>query len=275
MGEQCTPSDKELARKVDELGELTEKEIIRAERNSGVVSSKVREIQMQNFLRKKEQKEQREKELREGLQLYKNAKYEAALEKFELVLGSKPEPNEAAVASYNVACCYSKLNQGIRFLNDPWRLNVALTRAHYGIVILGNPKVLSKQPLWDSLLTHYKVHSEGKYVVDIDKNIDITKFTPSTRVALRNDSYVIRAGRVVLVLLLAVIFCTSKALSNQLEVLVCLILLMVCKLLGVHGLSLDSLLVLLLSSAGFPGQWSCLAFSLVISGLVLGPTVGL
>lgn len=49
------------------------------------------------------------------------------------------------------------LYQGIGFLNDPRRLNVALTRARYGIVILGNPKVLSKQPLWNSLLTHYKV----------------------------------------------------------------------------------------------------------------------
>lgn len=49
------------------------------------------------------------------------------------------------------------LFQGIGFLNDPRRLNVALTRARYGIVILGNPKVLSKQPLWNSLLTHYKV----------------------------------------------------------------------------------------------------------------------
>ena len=36
-----------------------------------------------------------------------------------------------------------------------------------------------------------QVHPERKYVVDIDKNIDITKITPSTRVALRNDSYVI------------------------------------------------------------------------------------
>ena len=35
-----------------------------------------------------------------------------------------------------------------------------------------------------------QVHLERKYVVDIDKNIDITKITPSTRVALRNDSYV-------------------------------------------------------------------------------------
>jgi 26S proteasome regulatory subunit T6 len=34
-----------------------------------------------------------------------------------------------------------------------------------------------------------KVHPEGKYVVDIDKDIDISKITPGVRVALRNDSY--------------------------------------------------------------------------------------
>ena len=34
-----------------------------------------------------------------------------------------------------------------------------------------------------------KVHPEGKYVVDIDKDIDISKVTPGVRVALRNDSY--------------------------------------------------------------------------------------
>ena len=36
-----------------------------------------------------------------------------------------------------------------------------------------------------------KVNPEGKYVVDVDKSIDITKCTPNTRVALRNDSYVL------------------------------------------------------------------------------------
>ncbi|XVE60100.1 hypothetical protein DITRI_Ditri05aG0099900 [Diplodiscus trichospermus] len=107
--------------KVDDGGELTEKEIIRAERNSGVISNRVREIQMQNYMRKKEQKERRAMELREGLQLYRSGKYEQALEKFESVLGSKPEPDEASVASYNVACCYSKLNQiqaGLSALED-------------------------------------------------------------------------------------------------------------------------------------------------------------
>ena len=34
-----------------------------------------------------------------------------------------------------------------------------------------------------------KVNPEGKYVVDLDKDIDINKCTPNTRVALRNDSY--------------------------------------------------------------------------------------
>ncbi|MQM11779.1 hypothetical protein Taro_044690 [Colocasia esculenta] len=107
--------------KLDDGGELTEKEIIRAERNSGFISNRVREIQLQNYQRKVEQKGRREQELREGLRLYKNAKYEEALEKFESVLGSKPEPDEASVASYNVACCYSKLNQvqaGLSALED-------------------------------------------------------------------------------------------------------------------------------------------------------------
>ena len=34
-----------------------------------------------------------------------------------------------------------------------------------------------------------KVNPEGKYVVELDKDIDPTKITPMTRVALRNDSY--------------------------------------------------------------------------------------
>lgn len=62
-----------------------------------------------------------------------------------------------------MSCVRSNEHQGIGFLNDPRRLNVALTRARYGIIIVGNPKVLSKQPLWNHLLTFYK---ENKVLVE-------------------------------------------------------------------------------------------------------------
>lgn len=58
-----------------------------------------------------------------------------------------------------LSCVRSNEHQGIGFLSDPRRLNVALTRARYGVVILGNPRVLSKQPLWNSLLNYFKEHS--------------------------------------------------------------------------------------------------------------------
>ena len=62
-----------------------------------------------------------------------------------------------------LSCVRSNEKQGIGFLNDPRRLNVALTRAKYGVVILGNPKVLAKQPLWNNLLVHFK---EGECLVE-------------------------------------------------------------------------------------------------------------
>ncbi|XP_022697814.1 regulator of nonsense transcripts 1-like isoform X2 [Varroa jacobsoni] len=58
-----------------------------------------------------------------------------------------------------MSCVRSNEHQGIGFLNDPRRLNVALTRARFGLIIVGNPKVLAKQPLWNHLLAFYKDNS--------------------------------------------------------------------------------------------------------------------
>ncbi|XP_057466732.1 26S proteasome regulatory subunit 8 homolog A-like [Actinidia eriantha] len=72
------------------------------------------------------------------------------------------------------------LNSKVRMLKEELQL-LQEPGSYVGEVVkvMGKSKVL------------VKVHPEGKYVVDIDKNIDITKLTPSSRVALRNDSYVL------------------------------------------------------------------------------------
>ncbi|KAM7537063.1 hypothetical protein Aperf_G00000067545 [Anoplocephala perfoliata] len=55
-----------------------------------------------------------------------------------------------------LSCVRANENQGIGFLNDPRRLNVALTRARFGLIVVGNPKALSRKPLWNQLLHYYK-----------------------------------------------------------------------------------------------------------------------
>jgi regulator of nonsense transcripts 1 len=55
-----------------------------------------------------------------------------------------------------VSCVRSNEHLGIGFLTNAKRLNVALTRAKYGLVVVGNPKMLSKHPLWYQLLMTFK-----------------------------------------------------------------------------------------------------------------------
>ncbi|GAM24375.1 hypothetical protein SAMD00019534_075500 [Acytostelium subglobosum LB1] len=55
-----------------------------------------------------------------------------------------------------LSCVRSNEYQGIGFLQDPRRLNVALTRARYGLIICGNAKVLSRDQLWNNLICHIK-----------------------------------------------------------------------------------------------------------------------
>jgi len=72
----------------------------------------------------------------------------------------------------------NELNAKVRFIREEIQL-LQEAGSYVGEVIkpMGKTKVL------------VKVHPEGKYVVDLDKKIDITKLTPNTRVALKNDSY--------------------------------------------------------------------------------------
>ncbi|CUI14807.1 Hypothetical protein, putative [Bodo saltans] len=55
-----------------------------------------------------------------------------------------------------LTCVRSNDQQGIGFLSDWRRLNVALTRARRGVMIIGNARVLSRHALWHDLLTHFQ-----------------------------------------------------------------------------------------------------------------------
>ena len=60
-------------------------------------------------------------------------------------------------------CARSNEHQGIGFLNDARCLNVALTRAKYGVIIIGNAKVLSRVSTnrFSSLLLFVLLHSSS------------------------------------------------------------------------------------------------------------------
>merc|ERR1712060_643336 len=74
----------------------------------------------------------------------------------------------------------NELNSRVRLLKEELQL-LQEPGSYVGEVVkvMGKKKVL------------VKVHPEGKYVVDVDKSIDINDVITGARVALRNDSYVL------------------------------------------------------------------------------------
>jgi len=72
----------------------------------------------------------------------------------------------------------NELNAKVRLLREELQV-LQEPGSHVGEVV----KVMAK----DKILV--KVHPEGKYVVELDKGVDIALIKPNLRVALRNDSY--------------------------------------------------------------------------------------
>ncbi|KAH8549156.1 26S protease regulatory subunit 8 [Umbelopsis sp. PMI_123] len=98
--------------------------------------------------------------------------YQAKIEECELTINEKTQNLRRLEAQRNA------LNAKVRLLREELQL-LQEPGSYVGEVVkvMGKTKVL------------VKVHPEGKYVVDIGSDIDISTLTPTVRVALRNDSY--------------------------------------------------------------------------------------
>ena len=105
-----------------------------------------------------------------GVQSY----YMGKIEELEAVFREKAQNLRRLEAQRN------ELNGKVRLLREELQL-LQEPGSYVGEVVkaMGKNKVL------------VKVNPEGKYVVDLDKNIDATEIKPNLRVALRNDSYVL------------------------------------------------------------------------------------
>ncbi|KAL7714146.1 Upf1 domain-containing protein [Entamoeba marina] len=75
----------------------------------------------------------------------------------------------------------SNSKKGVGFLQDPNRLNVALTRAKYGCIVVGNPSTLQHALIWKAFMKHCE---ENNCVVVIDKK---TKILTKTSLGINTD----------------------------------------------------------------------------------------
>ncbi|KAF5380699.1 hypothetical protein D9757_007031 [Collybiopsis confluens] len=105
-----------------------------------------------------------------GIKAYYQAKIEAA----ELTINQKTQNLRRLEAQRNA------LNARVRLLREELQL-LHEPGSYVGEVVkvMGKNKVL------------VKVQPEGKYIVDLDSEIDINSLTPNLRIALRSDSYTI------------------------------------------------------------------------------------
>ena len=98
--------------------------------------------------------------------------YQAKIDELEVIVRERTQNLRRLEAQRN------ELNSKVRLLREELSL-LQEPGSYVGeiVAIMGRKKVL------------VKVHPEGKYVVDIDKNIAVEKLNVNDRVALRNDSY--------------------------------------------------------------------------------------
>lgn len=107
-----------------------------------------------------------------GLNVGLASYYQSKMDGLEQAIRDKQENLKRLQAQRN------ELNSKVRALRE--ELNLLQEPGSYVgevVKIMGAKKVL------------VKVHPEGKYVVDVDKSIDINTLPATARVALRNDSY--------------------------------------------------------------------------------------
>lgn len=98
--------------------------------------------------------------------------YISKIEEIQIKIRDKTQNLERLKAQRN------EMNSRVRLMREELT-QLHEPGSHVGEVVkaMGKNKVL------------VKVSHDGKYVVDIDKDIDINKCTPTTRVALKSDSY--------------------------------------------------------------------------------------